>query len=205
MISLTVHETMVLIQLKIPGCDISSKPFVLPLNSEAIYAPLTITSPPVTIVSTLTVTSPPITITSILTITSPPVTITSAPITITSTLTIPGMPVTITSVNTVLGECPPPTTITSYITITGVNSSLKTEDLGDYIDVYPNPSYGLITITKPDWLDIKSIDLIDSKGQLVHTLDYSHLIDLTRFKGLYLLHLMDSKGTIIESQKLIIQ
>jgi hypothetical protein len=73
---------------------------------------------------------------------------------------------------------------------TGLNGNDKDNDL---IRVFPNPSKGLLNI---DWrasANIESIEVFDSFGRLVRTLDvesgvYSKLVDLTSFaKGYYLL------------------
>lgn len=123
-------------------------------------------------------------------------TITSAPVTVTSTIT---------------GNCPPPTTITSVVTVTTTvlgtlnsNQSQRVENY--YIETYPNPSTGEFKILKEAGLQLDKIELINNDGKLEESLIFKEgLIINPKGKGLYLVKIYGKSGQLLKVEKIVIQ
>ncbi|PHR13687.1 MAG: peptidase M1 [Aequorivita sp.] len=79
------------------------------------------------------------------------------------------------------------------------NVVLGTEDLTweQQIELYPNPTSGLVQLQKPTSLDIKNIRIYNALGQLLYSEKYSESVDVSKFsKGILFFRIETSEGII---------
>lgn len=79
------------------------------------------------------------------------------------------------------------------------NVVLGTDDLTleQQIELYPNPTSGLVNLLKPASLDIKDIRIYNALGQLLYAEKYSETVDVSKFsKGILIFRIETSEGII---------
>lgn len=63
------------------------------------------------------------------------------------------------------------------------------------IQVYPNPTSGLIKISSPDFIKIERVEVYNIYGQKLSTKFYNNKVDLNNFKsGIYMMKIEDENG-----------
>ena len=79
------------------------------------------------------------------------------------------------------------------------NVVLGTEDLdfANEIVLYPNPTFGMVNIEKPNTLQIQQIRIYNALGQLISSQEFSENLDLSKFaNGILFVQLDTSEGII---------
>ena len=75
------------------------------------------------------------------------------------------------------------------------NVSITNIDNLEDLDLYPNPTTGIITFNRTD---IRKVEVLDAMGRLVMTIENKHIIDLSKLsQGHYTLRITLSEGVTI--------
>jgi len=74
-------------------------------------------------------------------------------------------------------------------------SITENSDISDNLDLYPNPTTGIITFNRTD---IKKVEVLDAMGRLLMTIENKHIIDLSKLsQGYYTLRVTLPEGVTV--------
>ena len=74
-------------------------------------------------------------------------------------------------------------------------SITENSDISDNLDLYPNPTTGIITFNR---MDIKKVEVLDAVGRMVMAVENKHIIDLSKLsQGYYTLRVTLPEGVAV--------
>ena len=74
-------------------------------------------------------------------------------------------------------------------------SITENSDISDNLDLYPNPTTGIITFNRTD---IKKVEVLDAVGRMVMAVENKHIIDLSKLsQGYYTLRVTLPEGVAV--------
>ncbi|MBO7201533.1 MAG: T9SS type A sorting domain-containing protein, partial [Bacteroidales bacterium] len=74
-------------------------------------------------------------------------------------------------------------------------SITENSDISDNLDLYPNPTTGIITFNRTD---VMKVEVLDAMGRLLMTIENKHIIDLSKLsQGYYTLRVTLPEGVTV--------